>query len=337
MLGRLLFFNFCHNVISFFLKTFQSNELFEGKNTKLMKDKKLEANLSMVASRVMAGLNMNGLKFLLPLWLGALTGVTVRCVFAAVAFWITSWFVKEAPVTRRQRIGLFCLGAFGLYGFMFCYLLGISKTTPVSSAIFNSMQPIWVFLISVFFLHEKATLMKIIGIALGFGVALLCILTQGSDDLAHDAFTGNMLCMVSSLVFAVYLIVSKKLLEEVGVVTMMKYIFGGAAVTGLIVSSIIGWDAPLLTDALHGKWHWVPWAVLAFVLVFPTYLSYFLVPVGLKYLKTTVVAMYSYLILVVTTVVSLTLGQDRFSWTQAAAIAMICISVYFVEVAEAKK
>ena len=105
MLGRLLFFNFCHNVISFSLKTFQSNELFEGKNTNLMKDKKLEANLSMVASRVIAGLNMNGVKFLLPLWLGALTGVTVRCAFAAVAFWITSWFVKEAPVTRRQRIG----------------------------------------------------------------------------------------------------------------------------------------------------------------------------------------------------------------------------------------
>ena len=55
----------------------------------LMKDKKLEANLSMVASRVMAGLNMNGLKYLLPLWLGALTGVTIRCVFAAVAFWLT--------------------------------------------------------------------------------------------------------------------------------------------------------------------------------------------------------------------------------------------------------
>ena len=102
--------------------------------------------------------------------------------------------------------------------------------------------------------------------------------------------------------------------------------------TGLTLEQM---DTIELNEA--GKWHWVPWAVLAFVLVFPTYLSYFLVPVGLKYLKTTVVAMYSYLILVVTTVVSLTLGQDRFSWTQAAAIAMICISVYFVEVAEAKK
>ena len=295
-----------------------------------MKDKKLEANLSMIASRVMAGLNMNALKFLLPLWLGALTGVTMRCIFAAVMFWITGWFVKEARDTKRQQMKLFCLGAFGLYGFMFCYLLGISKTTPVSSAIFNSMQPIWVFLISVFFLQEKATLMKIIGIALGFGGALLCIITQGSDDLAHDAFTGNILCMISSLVFAVYLIVSKKLLEKVGVVTMMKYIFGGAAVMGLIVSSIVGWDAPLFVDAWHGRWHWMVWAVLAFVLIFPTYISYFLVPIGLKYLKTTVVSIYSYLILVVTTVTSLLLGQDRFSWTQAVAIVMICISVYFV-------
>ena len=117
----------------------------------LMKDKKLEANLSMVASRVMAGLNMNGLKFLLPLWLGALTGVTVRCVFCCRGILDNRLVCKRRHRPQsRQRIGLFCLGAFGLYGFMFCYLLGISKTTPVSSAIFNSMQPIWVFLISVF-------------------------------------------------------------------------------------------------------------------------------------------------------------------------------------------
>ena len=203
-----------------------------------MKDKKLEANLSLVGSRILAGLNMNALKYLLPVWMGALTGVTVRCTFAAVAFWVTGWFVKEAPITRRQRIGLLCLGAFGMYGFMFCYLLGISKTTPVSSAIFNSLQPIWVFLISVFFLHERATLMKVIGISLGFGGALLCILTQGSDDLAHDALTGNMLCLLSSFVFAIYLILSKKLLEEIGLVTVMKYVFGGAALSGLVISTI---------------------------------------------------------------------------------------------------
>ena len=39
-------------------------------------------------------------------------------------------------------------------------------------------------------------------------------------------------------------------------------------------------------------------------------------PIGLKYLKTTVVAMYGYLILIVTSVVSYIVGQDRFTREQ---------------------
>ena len=44
-----------------------------------------------------------------------------------------------------------------------------------------------------------------------------------------------------------------------------------------------------------------------------------------------------YLILIVATVTSFVLGQDRFSWTQLAAIVLICASVYLVEVAESNK
>lgn len=75
----------------------------------------------------------------------------------------------------------------------------------------------------------------------------------------------------------------------------------------------------------------------SFVLIFPTVVSYLLVPIGLKYLKTTVVAIYGYLILIVATIVSLLVGQDRFSWSQTIAIGMICVSVYLVEVAETKE
>ncbi len=39
-----------------------------------MKDKKLEANLSLVVSRIFAGLNMNALKYLLPVWDGCIDG-----------------------------------------------------------------------------------------------------------------------------------------------------------------------------------------------------------------------------------------------------------------------
>lgn len=298
-----------------------------------MKNKKLEANLYMAISKVFSGLNMNALKYLLPLWMSPLTGATIRCTFAAVAFWIIGWFAPpEEKTSRKDKWLLFLLGALGLYGFMFLYLIGLSKTTPVSSSIFTSLQPIWVFLIMIFFYHEKATGSKIVGISIALVGALVCILTQRSDDLASDAFVGNMLCLSSSVVYAIYLVMSKRILSAVGPITMLKYTFSGSAVSGLIVSMITGFDAPVFSLPFH----WLPFAVLMFVLIFPTTISYMLLPIGLKYLKTTVVAIYGYLILIVATIASLILGQDRFSWTQTFAILFICVGVYLVEVAESK-
>lgn len=294
--------------------------------------KKTEANLYMVVSKVFSGLNVNALKYLLPFWLSPLTGATFRCCFAAVAFWAIGGLMKPEHPAGREKLWLFLLGAFGLYGFMFMYLVGLSKTTPVSSSIFSSLQPIWVFLLMVVFYKERITRMKVIGILVGLSGALLCILTQKSDDLASDAFSGNMFCLVSSLLYAIYLVLSKRFLQTVGPVTLLKYAFSGAAVASLLVLPFKGFDAHLFSEPFH----WWPFAVLMFVLVFPTVVSYLLVPIGLKYLTTTVVAIYGYLVLIVAAIVSFLIGQDRFSWTQLAAIFLICASVYFVEIAETR-
>ena len=76
-----------------------------------MKNKKTEANLSMIVSKTFSGLNANALKYLLPLWIAPLTGVMFRCVFAAIVFWIISIFWKQEKTTRREKITLFLLGA----------------------------------------------------------------------------------------------------------------------------------------------------------------------------------------------------------------------------------
>lgn len=295
-------------------------------------NKQVEANLSMIVSKALGGFNMNALKYLLPLWIAPVTGVTFRLVFGAVAFWLIDIFCKPEDSTTRQKWQLFILGALGIYGYMFFYLLGISKTTPVSSSIFVSLEPIWVFIIAVLFYKEKVTWMKILGIGMGLGGAILCISTQGSDDLASNAPLGNFMCLVSSLVYAIYLVFSNRLLKGVGDMTMLKYTFLGAAVMSVIVNTIYGFDAPVLKMSLFST----PVLVLLFVLIFPTTISYLLLPIGLKYLKTTLVAIYGYLILIVATVTSFILGQDRFSWTQLGAIILICASVYLVEVAESK-
>ncbi|WP_455498612.1 DMT family transporter [Coprobacter sp.] len=297
-----------------------------------MKNKVVEANVYMIISKVFSGLNMNALKYLLPFWMSPFTGVTLRCVFAAVAFWIIGFFAPAEHSTRREKFQLFLLGALGIYGFMYLYLVGLSKTTPVSSSIFTTLQPIWVFLIAVLFYHEKVTWMKVTGILIGLGGALLCISTQQTDDLASDALTGNLLCLASSVAYAIYLVVSNRILKSVGMFTLLRYTFTGAAFSSLIALFFTGFDALVLTVPIH----WFPLSILLFVLIFPTVISYLLIPVGLKYLSTTIVAIYGYLILIVATIVSLSIGQDRFSWTQLFAILLICGGVYLVEIAERK-
>ena len=295
-------------------------------------NKQVEANLGMIVSKALGGFNMNALKYLLPLWLAPVTGGTFRLVFGAAAFWLIGIFCKPEDATVHQKWQLFILGALGIYGYMIFYLLGISMTTPVSSSIFVSLEPIWVFIIAVLFYKERVTWMKVLGIGMGLGGAILCISTQPSDDLASNALLGNLMCLVSSLVYAVYLVFSNRLLKGVGDMTMLKYSFLGAAVVAVTVNSIIGFEAPVLGMPLFST----PVLVLLFVLVFPTTISYLLLPIGLKYLKTTLVAIYGYLILIVATVTSFILGQDRFSWTQLVAILFICASVYLVEVAESQ-
>lgn len=297
-----------------------------------MKNKVVEANVYMIISKVFSGLNMNALKYLLPFWMSPFTGVTLRCVFAAVAFWIIGFFAPAEHSTRREKFQLFLLGALGIYGFMYLYLVGLSKTTPVSSSIFTTLQPIWVFLIAVLFYHEKVTWMKVTGILIGLGGALLCISTQQTDDLASDALTGNLLCLASSVAYAIYLVVSNRILKSVGMFTLLRYTFTGAAFSSIIALFFTGFDALVLTVPIH----WFPLSILLFVLIFPTVISYLLIPVGLKYLSTTIVAIYGYLILIVATIVSLSIGQDRFSWTQLSAIFLICGGVYLVEIAERK-
>ena len=71
-----------------------------------MISKTSEANLAMVVSKTFSGLNVNALRYLLPLWIAPLTGVTYRCVFAAVAFWIIGYWAKPEKASVKDKLFL---------------------------------------------------------------------------------------------------------------------------------------------------------------------------------------------------------------------------------------
>lgn len=290
----------------------------------------LKGSVAIIVSRITAGLNINCTKFLLPLWIAPMGYVTMRLLFGTAFFWLLAIYDKPDTSSLRDKLKLLILGAVAVFGYMSLYAVGMSYTTPVNFAIFNATQPIWVFIISIFMHNERVTAGKVAGILLGFAGVVTASLASPVHDLASNRLLGNSIALVSSLFYSVYLISSSALLRRVSNLVMLRYIFLGATCSALLFSFFTDTSVPMFTTDYNST----AILVFLFVLVFPTAISYLLVPIGVKYLKTTLVAIYGYVSLLVATVVSLLLGQDRFDFMLLLAMLLICIGIYLVSVAE---
>lgn len=58
--------------------------------------------------------------------------------------------------------------------------------------------------------------------------------------------------------------------------------------------------------------------------------AYFLIPVGQKNIRPTIVSMYSYLQPIIAAVISVILGMDSFTWQKWVAAALVVIGVITV-------
>ena len=289
-----------------------------------------KGSLALFAARVFSGLNVNVLGYLLPLWITPLSCVTLRLLFGSAVFLMVGMYTKPENIASADKLKLVALGAFGIFGYMSLYALSLSYTTPVNFAIFNAMQPLWVVIVSAIIYRESVDYRKLLGLALGFAGALLCILSEPSGKAASNPLLGNVLAIAASVIYAVYLVFSAKFAGRFASTTILRYTFSSAAVVSLIITFFVGFSAPVFEDGFKA----LPLALLAFVLLFPTVITYFLIPIGLKYLKSAVVALYGYVTLIVASVVSFFIGVDKFEPIVLVSLLLIGLSIYLVGVSD---
>lgn len=297
-------------------------------------DGKVKGNVMMFVAKTFSGLNQNALRYLLPGWMSAQTGVVLRLGAGTVLFLLYQLVVghKFPKPGIKDTLKLILTGLVFVFGYMWALLAGLSYTTPISSSIFISLQPVFVFIICLIIKTDRATWKKVIGMAIGFGGALICVLTQHGSEIASDPLKGNLLCLLGAVFYSFYLIIEKRFIPKYGSAMVSFLTFGGGVIGALILICFVGWKAPVLEQHLFST----PMLVLLFVLIFPSFISYLLQDFSLNLLSATVVALYSDLILIVSAVASYILGQDRFSWWQIAAILLMLVSVYLVESSESK-
>ncbi len=157
------------------------------------------------------------------------------------------------------------------------------------------------------------------------GLLLVFSSTHAIDSIT--SLDGDMMMIVSGLMYAIYLVLSKPLSLRYSSVTMMKWMFLFTTLTLVPFTFRHVLDAP----AFHREvWDFTELGAIFYVLFGATFLPYLLIPMSLKRIRPTTVSMYNYVQPIVASFIAVMIGQDTLSWQKVLSAVLVFTGVYLV-------
>ena len=186
--------------------------------------------------------------------------------------------------------------------------------------------------IAAYALKEPLSTQKIGGVVLSLCGIIYLILNSVTSTGAVTQTTpfGVILMIGNSLCFSLYLGIFKPTIAKYSVVTFMKWTFLFASLLSLpfSVKELFTIDYAALPTSFITE--------LAFLVICATFITYFLIPVGQKILRPTLVSMYSYVQPIIAIVVSIYVGMDTLSWQKVIAAITVFTGVILVSYSRKK-
>jgi drug/metabolite transporter (DMT)-like permease len=144
---------------------------------------------------------------------------------------------------RRADIALALLSGLFLALHFATWISSLEYTTVASSAVLVTTTPLWVALVSPFFLKEPLTRPVMLGLILALiggitiGLSDTCIWLGGrvvcpgfADLLRGRAFLGDILALAGAMFAAAYVIIGRKLRINVTLLSYIFLVYGAAAI-----------------------------------------------------------------------------------------------------------
>lgn len=284
----------------------------------------LKAHLSLFFAQVIYALNYSIAKDLMPTHIKPLGLVFMRIAGATILFWLLSFFTKPEKVETADFKKLLILAIFGVAVNQAFFIYGLSLTKPINSAIIMVSNPIAVMLFAIIVFKERLTVFKLSGLFLGVigSLVLLLFKANGSFSIGSETITGDLMTLINSLSWAIFVVMVKPYMQKYQTVTVMKWIF----LFGFIYIFPFG-----IQDLFSVSWSELPSSVIsaiAFVVVATTFLAYLLNTYALKALSSEVVSMYIYLQPFLAALVAIYLGKDQLTTLKLIAGILIISGVY---------
>ena len=250
----------------------------------------------------------------------------LRAIGATVLFWLVSLFLPRERMETKDLPRVFVASMLGLFLTQLSFLKAITMTTSIDLSIANTCTPIMTMFVAAIFLKEPITFKKIAGVLVSLaGVLFLVLNSTGlGGGAASTKPMGIVLAICNGLTFALYLGIFRPLIAKYHPVTFMKWMF----LFSMLVSAPFNIKglAHIVTAQIDSSILWQ----IAYVVFFATFIAYFLIPIGQKRLRPTLVSMYNYVQPIIATIISIAIGLDTMNWHKIVAMILVFAGVWIV-------
>ena len=255
----------------------------------------------------------------------------LRSIGAGALFWLISLFAPKEKIERKDYVKIFAASILGFFVCQISFLIGLPHITPMDCSVLSAISPIYTMIIAAIVLKEPLTLQKIAGVIISFlGIIYLIVSRTAAAGVAETTLFGIIMIIFNSLSFSLYLGIFKPLIGKYSVITFMKWIFLFAFVVSIPFSA---------KEIITLNWSTIPTiqlAELAYLIFCATFITYFLIPLGQKRIRPTLVSMYSYVQPIIAIVISICIGMEMLTWQKLLAAIMVFGGVVVVSYSKSR-
>ena len=241
---------------------------------------------------------------------------TIRAGGAALLFWIISFFLPRERLDRKELLLALLASTLCIIIPQYSTLVGITMSTPYDASMISTLKPVLTLSVAFLLAKEKFRPALLIGVLLTFVGAVILVFKP--SGVFSTSATGFLILLMNGVSFAFYLVLFRDFISRHGTVTLMKWMFLFAFLVSLSVS------APQLAETEFYALDADMVKEIVFMVLFATFISYFLMPIGQRNLTSTQYSLFSYVQCIVAAITGTMMGLESLDARKLLA------SVFFI-------
>jgi len=225
---------------------------------------------------------------------------SLRHAGAAVILLVLAWIVeRDLSIARRDWWWILLLGVIGTVIYQMLYVTGLGRSTASNASLILSASPVFVALMGTVTRTETLHGWNWVGILLSFaGIFLVITGCRPGIAMVPESLLGNLLVLGSSITWALYTVLSKRVTQRNSVLSATAWMMASATPLLVLIA---------MPDLLAQDWPAVSlssWMGLLYSATLAVAAGYVIWNVGVQRLGSARTSLYYYLVPVVAVLVA---------------------------------